>query len=104
MKKKKLLQIIVTVIWAALLVLLAVFQMPYEVDRMLVRYESETPLDASQMTFRYESDGGLSAWITAAALTTSPLPQWNFTRVTGCCIPSRGKSCGRCFPPMNRSK
>ena len=58
MKKKKLLQIIATVIWAALLVLLAVFQMPYEVDRMLVRYESETPLDASQMTFRYESDGG----------------------------------------------
>lgn len=57
MKKKKLMRILVTVIWAALLVLLAVFQMPYEVNRMVVRYESETPLDASQLTFRYESDG-----------------------------------------------
>ena len=57
MKRKKLLHIVVTVIWVAVLVLLAVFQMPYQVDRIEIAYQSENPLDASQMTLRYESDG-----------------------------------------------
>lgn len=57
MKKKKLLHIVATVIWIAMLVLLAVFQMPYEVNRIQIQYESDTPLVADQMTLRYESDG-----------------------------------------------
>lgn len=56
MKKKKLLHIVATVIWIAMLVLLAVFQMPYEVNRIQIQYESDTPLVADQMTLRYESD------------------------------------------------
>src|SRR5699024_5914892 len=55
--KKKLLHIVATVIWIAMLVLLAVFQMPYEVYRIQIQYESDIPLVADQMTLRYESDG-----------------------------------------------
>ena len=57
MKKKKLLHIVVTVVWIAMLVLLAIFQMPYQVNRIQIQYESAAALDASQMTLRYESDG-----------------------------------------------
>ena len=57
MKKKKLLHIVATVIWVAVLVLLAVFQMPYEVNRIQIAYQSEADLTADQMTLRYESDG-----------------------------------------------
>ncbi len=57
MKKRKLLCIVATVVWIAVLILLAVFQMPYQVNRIQIQYESDTPLTSEQMTLRYESDG-----------------------------------------------